>query len=63
MFDKNQPLWLPSGSVRAILALLIIIPIMFISLRSDVKLTGDQVMGFASLVLTAYFVAKASKTS
>lgn len=59
MFQKNQPLGLPRGSVRAILALLVIAPVTFISLKSGVTFTGDQVIGLASLVMTAYFVAKA----
>lgn len=58
-FNPRQPLGLPQGSVRAILALLVITPVTFISLKSGVTFTGDQVVGLAALVMTAYFVQKA----
>jgi len=58
MFDPKQPLWMPQGSVRALLAFLLIVPVAFISLKSNVQLTGDQVIGLANVVLLAYFVNK-----
>jgi hypothetical protein len=60
-FNNEEALGLPTGSVRAILALLIIAPVTFLALKSGVTLTGDQIVGLASLILTAYFVQK-SKT-
>ena len=57
--NGNQPLWLPKGSIRAILALVITVPIAIIVLRSAITFSADQVIGLASLVLTAYFVQKA----
>jgi hypothetical protein len=60
MLSNKTPLWMPNGSVRAILALLIVTPVTIIALKSGVVLTGDQVVGLASLILTAYFVAKAA---
>lgn len=62
-FNGQQPLGLPKGSVRAILALLIIVPITIVALRSGIQFTGDQVIGLASMVLMAYFVDKAAGTS
>lgn len=59
-FDPKSPLFLPPGSVRAILALLVMVPVAVIALKSGVVLTGDQVVGLASLILTAYFVGKAA---
>lgn len=59
--NPNQPLWMPKGSVRAIIALLVIAPITVVALRSNIAFTGDQVIGIASLVLTAYFVQKAGQ--
>lgn len=57
-WNKNQPLGLPVGSVRAILALLVISPITYLALKSGIVLSGDQFVGLASLVLLAYFAAK-----
>jgi len=53
--NGNQPLWLPKGSVRAILALVIVVPIAVVALRSNIMFSADQVIGLASLVLLAYF--------
>lgn len=58
--NKNQPLWMPPGSIRAILAFLIVVPITVIILRSNIALTGDQVVGLVTLVLSAYFIVKAA---
>lgn len=55
MLQKNQPLGLPKGSVRAILALIVVAPVAVIALKSGVQFTGDQVIGLVSLVLLAYF--------
>jgi hypothetical protein len=63
MFNRNQPLGLPTGSVRAILALLIVAPIAAVILRSNITFTSDQVIGLASLVLSAYFIVKAAASS
>lgn len=54
-FVKGQPLGLPKGSVRAVLALVVVVPVAVISLKSGVQFTGDQVIGLVSLVLLAYF--------
>lgn len=59
--SNNQPLWMPSGSVRAIIALLLVIPLAIIALRSGITLTGDQLIGVVGLVVTAYFVQKAGE--
>lgn len=54
-FNPKQPLGLPTGSVRSILALLVVAPFAYLALKSGVQLTGDQVVGIISLVLLAYF--------
>ena len=56
MLVKNQPLWMPTGSVRSILALLIVVPVTAVAVTSNIVLTGDQLVGLASLILTAYFL-------
>ncbi len=53
--NPRQPLGLPQGSVRAILALIVMAPFLIIALRSNVQLSGDQLIGVMSLVLLAYF--------
>jgi hypothetical protein len=58
--NLRQPLWMPQGSVRAVLALLIVAPITVVILRSNITFTADQVIGLASLVLSAYFIVKAA---
>jgi hypothetical protein len=59
--NPNQPLWLPKGSVRAILALALVIPVTALALTSGIKLNGDQFVGLVTLILTAYFVDKAAR--
>lgn len=58
--NPRQPLWMPQGSVRAVLALLIIVPVTVVAVRSNITFSADQLIGLASLVLTAYFVSKAA---
>jgi hypothetical protein len=59
--NPNEALGLPKGSVRAVLALLIVAPITFLAVTSNIHLSGDQFVGLSSLVLTAYFVQKTNK--
>lgn len=63
MLNPNEPLWLPRGSIRSILSLLIVIPVVVLALNSGIVLTGDQFVGLVSLVLTAYFVQKGRAAS
>ena len=62
-FNPNQPLGLPKGSVRSILALIVMIPFTVIAFRSGVQLSGDQLIGVMSLVLLAYFNSKTESNS
>ena len=58
MFDKSQPLWLPKGSVRAILALIAGIVFAVLAFTTlPVEATERIVM----VVFTAYFVQKAAQ--
>lgn len=54
----REPLWLPRGSVRALLAFAVVIPVTVILLRSDITVSADQAIGLANVVLLAYFVQK-----
>lgn len=60
MLNRNQPLGLPPGSVRAILGILIVLPFVYLSLKSGVALTGDQVIGVVMAVIAFYFIDKAA---
>jgi len=53
--DKTQPLWLPAGSVRALLAIFIVI-VGFLALI----LAGGDVETLVTLVLGFYFISKAA---
>lgn len=59
MLDPKQPLWMPKGSVRAVIALLIIIPVTVLALTSDIKMNADQFVGLVTMIIGAYFVQKA----
>ena len=61
--NASQPLWMPKGSVRAIIALLLILPVTVIALRSNIVLTGDQLIGVVMAVITAYFIDKGRSAS
>lgn len=58
--NPDQPLGLPKGSIRAILALLLVVPVAFLVATSGIRFTADQAIGIVSLVIAAYFVQKAS---
>lgn len=63
IFNPKQALGLPPGSIRAVLALLIVAPITVLALKSGVVLTGDQVIGFATAVVGYYFLTKPSQNA
>lgn len=63
MFDPKQPLWLPVGSIRAIIALIVVVPLTVLALTSGVKLTSEQYVTIATLVLGFYFIGKAGNTA
>jgi hypothetical protein len=59
MFNPRQPLWLPAGSVRALLALLVTFPFLVLALSSGVKITSEQFITILTIVLGFYFISKA----
>lgn len=59
--NNKQPLWMPPGSVRAIMGLAVTGALTFIALRSNVVLSADQIVGLGSLVLGFYFVQKSAQ--
>lgn len=58
--NPREPLWLPRGSIRALLAFAVVLPLTVILLRSNISLSADQAVGLASLILSAYFIQKAA---
>ncbi len=59
MFDKKQPLWMPPGSVRAILALGVTSAYL-VSLFTNTPQPPETVVG---LVLGSYFVGRQNNGS
>jgi len=56
MFDPKQPLWLPAGSIRAILALLLVTVVCVMAMQA--RITGEAFLTIASAVVAFYFGAK-----
>lgn len=51
MFDKTQALWLPKGSVRAILAIALVVAVI-------IGAGGDVIQTLATAVVAFYFGSK-----
>lgn len=62
-FQPKYPLGLPPGSIRGILAILVVAPVAALALNSGIQLSGDQFVGLATLVLSAYFIDKARSST
>lgn len=58
MFDKKQPLWLPKGSVRAILALMGLGSFVLVCIKNN---DIENLKLIAVMVGTAYFVDRVTK--
>lgn len=54
----TQPLGLPQGSVRAVIALLVVAPLTIVALTSGIKITSEQYINVLTLVLGFYFIGK-----
>lgn len=59
MLNPKQPLWLPQGSVRAILALVLVIAVVGLSFAALVD--PEKLVELAVMVIAFYFGAKASQ--
>lgn len=61
MFNRNQPLWLPRGSVRAVLALMVVgITMTMFALNRGVP---DALAAIVSVVIMAYFNERAQASA
>ncbi len=58
---SNEPFGLPSGTVRAILAIAIVLTICFLAIMSEVNITADMLKDFGLIALTFYFATKKAK--
>jgi hypothetical protein len=56
----NQPLWLPQGSVRAIIAILLVLSFVWVVIRSNIVIEAKDLNTIVILVLGFYFIAKAA---
>jgi hypothetical protein len=61
--DPTQPLWLPKGSVQAVLAVIVVVTFAAIALRSNIVFEGKDVITITTLVLGFYFIVKAALAS
>jgi len=59
MFNPKAPLWLPYGSVRALLALMLVTVTCF-GFVTD-RITGEAFMSVAAAVVAFYFGTKAAQ--
>ncbi len=56
MFNPKQPLWLPQGSVRAILALVLVTAVVALAFLG--LITADRLVELAAVVVAFYFAGK-----
>lgn len=56
MFNKNEALWLPPGSVRALISLIVTLAV---SVRLYAGTATLQDLGLLALVMTAYGIVRA----
>lgn len=67
--DPKQPLWMPRGSVRALLALVVVIATVFLigslalSGALEPKEAALMLVGLATLILNAYFLSRKDGSS
>jgi hypothetical protein len=63
VLDPKQPLWMPEGSVRSIIALVLVAVFALLALRSNVAIDPKDFASVVLLVVGAYFVAQAAKAA
>lgn len=57
-FDSDNPLWLPPGSVRAILSLMVLVGVFILILLGHVDVSPGDAKWAVGLVLLFYFGSK-----
>jgi uncharacterized membrane protein len=58
--NRNEPLWLPPGSIRAVIALLLVLAFVWVVIRSGIVIEAKDLNTIVILVLGFYFIAKAA---
>jgi hypothetical protein len=61
--SRKEPLWLPPGSVRAIIALILVATFAVVVVRSGIVIEAKDLNTIVILVLGFYFIAKAAGQS
>lgn len=59
MLNPKQPLWLPQGSVRALLAIILIVSTVILAVQGQIE--ARVIAELAGIVAAFYFAAKASE--
>lgn len=57
--NPNQPLWLPPGSVRAVLALMLVGVLSYLAVTGQIK--AESFIGIVAAVVAFYFGTKAAR--
>lgn len=57
--DPKQPLWLPAGSIRALLALVLVVAVVVMGFLG--RIDANKLWDLGAIVVTAYFVSKAAQ--
>lgn len=58
--SPREPLWLPRGSVRAIIALVVVIAFVIAFLTGVAKVDPKDFGAIVVIVVTAYFITRSS---
>jgi tryptophan-rich sensory protein len=60
ILNPQEPLWLPPGSVRAIIAIILVAVFAVVAIRSAITIEAKDLVTIVILVLGFYFIAKAA---
>jgi Na+/H+ antiporter NhaD/arsenite permease-like protein len=58
--NGREPLWLPRGSIRALMGLLLVLAFVVVVLRSSIVIEAKDLNTIVTLVVGFYFIAKAA---
>jgi hypothetical protein len=61
MLDPKEPLWLPPGSVRAIIAILLTVAFVLVVLRSSIVIEAKDLVTIVTLVVGFYFISQVAR--
>jgi hypothetical protein len=58
--NRDQPLWMPPGSVRSLMALMVTATFCYVAIRSQIEIEAKDLVTIVILILGFYFIAKAA---